>query len=277
MIDLHAHSRASDGTTAPADLVREARDAGVTVLGLTDHDTTGGWAEGAAALPSGLALVRGAEISCTREGISLHLLGYLFDPTHAALEDRMTQVRTSREHRAQRMVELLAADGLPVTWDQVRRVAGGTVGRPHIGQALVAAGLVDSLERAFTPEWIGTRGRYWVAKDEVDALEAIALVRAAGGVSVFAHAGAAGRGRIVGDHVIAEMAAAGLDGLEVDHPDHDPQMRAHLRGIAGDLGLVVTGSSDFHGSNKDVLLGANTTARDQYEALVTRATGVDVL
>ncbi|MDP9183096.1 MAG: PHP domain-containing protein [Actinomycetota bacterium] len=277
MIDLHAHSRASDGTLAPSDLVRAAHESGLTVLGLTDHDTTDGWEPAAAALPAGLTLVRGAEISCTRGGISLHLLGYLFDPTHPALEDRLTQVRISRESRAQRMVELLAADGVAVTWDQVHRNAGGTVGRPHVAQALAEAGVVDSLEAAFAPEWIGTHGRYWVAKDEIDALEAIALVRAAGGVSVFAHAGAAGRGRIVDDHVIAQMAAAGLDGLEVDHPDHDGEMRAHLRGVAADLSLLVTGSSDFHGSNKDVELGANSTAPDQYEALVTRATGVELL
>jgi len=277
VIDLHAHSAASDGTQPPASLMGAAAEAGLSVLALTDHDTTAGWDEAAAALPPGLSLVRGAEISCTREGISLHLLAYLFDPSHAPLAARLAQVRESRETRARRMVDLLAADGHPVTYEQVRRRAAGTVGRPHVGQALVEAGLVGSVDEAFSPEWIGTRGRYWAGKDEVDALEAIALVRDAGGVSVFAHAGASSRGRIVGDHVIAEMAAAGLDGLEVDHPDHDDAMRSHLRSVAVDTGLLVTGSSDFHGTNKGVKLGENVTAPDQYEALVARASGTEVL
>lgn len=277
MIDLHAHSSASDGTLSPAGLVRAAADAGLSVVALTDHDTTAGWEPAAAALPAGLSLVRGAEISCTRGGVSLHLLAYLFDPADPPLAARLAQVRDSRLLRARRMVDLLAADGHPVDYDQVRRIAAGTVGRPHVAQALMEAGLVSSVDEAFTPEWIGTRGRYWAGKDEVDALEAIALVRDAGGVSVFAHAGASSRGRIVGDHVIAEMAAAGLDGLEVDHPDHDGPMREHLRGVAAELGLLVTGSSDFHGTNKGIPLGQNVTAPDQYEALVARASGVEVL
>ncbi|HUR51976.1 MAG TPA: PHP domain-containing protein [Mycobacteriales bacterium] len=277
MIDLHAHSSASDGTMAPAELVTAARAAGLDVVALTDHDTTSGWDEAAEALPAGLSLVRGAELSCTREGISLHLLGYLFDPAYPPLAQRLAEIRDSRESRAQRMVELLVADGHPLTFDQVRRTARGTVGRPHVAQALIDAGLVRSIEEAFTPEWIGTRGRYWAPKLELDALEAVALVRAAGGVSVFAHAGAASRGRVVGDHVVEELAAAGLDGLEVDHPDHPAETRAHLGELARSLRLLVTGSSDFHGERKSVRLGANVTAEDQYEQLVGRAGGVEVL
>jgi predicted metal-dependent phosphoesterase TrpH len=277
VIDLHTHSSASDGTLPPAEVVRAAAETGLSVVALTDHDTTAGWAEAAEALPEGLALVRGAEISCTAGGISLHLLGYLFDPAHPPLADRLAGVRESRVSRADRMVDLLAADGHPVTHDQVRRIAGGTVGRPHVAQALIEAGLVATVEEAFTPEWIGTRGRYWAAKDELDVLEAIALVREAGGVTVFAHPAAAARGRTVGDHVVEQMAEAGLHGLEVDHVDHTPEARAHLRDLAGALGLVVTGSSDFHGANKSVALGANATARDQYEALVEQATGVEVM
>lgn len=273
MIDLHTHSSASDGTLSPAALVRSAAEAGLSAVGLTDHDTTAGWAEATDALPAGLTLLPGAEISCTRDGISLHLLAYLFDPSHAPLADRLAQVVQSRETRAQRMVALLAADGHDVTWEQVRRSAGGTVGRPHVAQALVGAGLVPSLQEAFTADWIGTRGRYWAAKDEVDALEAIALVRSAGGVTVFAHPGAAARGRVVGDHVVEEMAAAGLDGLEVDHPDHTPTERERLREVASGLGLLVTGSSDFHGSNKQAVLGQELTAAGVLDELVGRATG----
>ena len=277
MIDLHAHSSASDGTVPPAGVVRAAADAGLSVVALTDHDTTAGWEPAADALPAGLSLVRGAEISCTAEGISLHPLAYHFDPAHQPLVDRLAAVRQSRVSRADRMVDLLVADGHPVTHDQVRRIAGGTVGRPHVATALMESGLVGSVEEAFTPEWIGTRGRYWAAKEEIDVLEAIGLVRDAGGVTVFAHPSASARGRTVGDHVIEEMVAAGLHGLEVDHVDHTPEARAHLRGVAASLGLLVTGSSDFHGTNKTVALGANVTAPSQYEALVEQATGVEVL
>ena len=277
VIDLHAHSTASDGTTPPAVLVREAQEAGLEVVALTDHDTTGGWADAEAALPDGLRLVRGAELSCTSEGISLHLLAYLFDSEVEPLRTRMAELVASRANRAQRMVALLEADGVPVTWEQVSALTEGTVGRPHIAQALVQSGLIDTVADAFTPAWIGTYGRYWGAKLELDAAEAVGLVRDAGGVAVFAHPGAAARGRTVSDAAIADLAAAGLTGLEVDHPDHTDATRGHLRGLAGDLGLVVTGASDFHGANKTVRLGAFTTAPDAYDDLVGRATGVEVL
>ena len=276
-IDLHTHSSASDGTTSPAALVREAAAAGLDAVALTDHDTTEGWEAAAAALPAGLRLVRGAEISCSRQGISLHLLGYLFDPDEPALAGQLEALRQSRVSRAERMVELLVEDGHPVSWEQVREFADGTVGRPHVARALMESGLVASIEEAFTPDWIGTRGRYWAGKHELDVIEAMRLVHDAGGVTVFAHPGADARGRTVGDDVIEEMAAAGLGGLEVDHVDHTPQTRARLRAMAAALGLFVTGSSDFHGSNKQVRLGEHTTAPDVLDELAGRATGVAVL
>jgi len=276
-IDLHTHSTASDGTTPPARLVAEARAAGLDVLALTDHDTTAGWAEAADALPAGLSLVRGAEISCTAGGISLHLLAYLFDPDEPAFADRRQGLRRSRLARAERMVGLLADDGHPVSWDQVQELAGGTVGRPHVAQALIDAGLVRSVEEAFTAEWIGTRGRYWVGKDDLEVLDAIRLVAGAGGVSVFAHPSASKRGRTVGDDVIVAMAEAGLAGLEVDHVDHDEDARRHLRGLAADLGLLVTGSSDFHGTNKAIPLARYVTDEASYDDLVSRATGLPVV
>ena len=276
-IDLHTHSTASDGTTPPARLVAEARAAGLDVLALTDHDTTAGWAEAADALPAGLSLVRGAEISCTAGGISLHLLAYLFDPDEPAFADRRHELRRSRLARAERMVGLLADDGHPVSWDQVQELAGGTVGRPHVAQALIDAGLVRSVEEAFTAEWIGTRGRYWVGKDDLEVLDAIRLVAGAGGVSVFAHPSASKRGRTVGDDVIVAMAEAGLAGLEVDHVDHDEDARRHLRGLAADLGLLVTGSSDFHGTNKAIPLARYVTDEASYDDLVSRATELPVV
>jgi predicted metal-dependent phosphoesterase TrpH len=276
-IDLHTHSTASDGTTPPEELVRAARQAGLDVVALTDHDTTDGWAPAAAALPDGLRLVRGAEISCSRDGISLHLLAYLFDPDDEPLADQLQVLRDSRVSRAQRMVELLARDGHPVSWQQVREDAGGTVGRPHVARALISAGLVGSIEEAFTPEWIGTRGRYWVGKHELDVLDAMRLVHAAGGVTVFAHPGADARGRTVGDDVIEQMAEAGLGGLEVDHADHPPETRDRLRSLASRLGLLVTGSSDFHGTNKQIRLGQNVTSPAVLDEIAARATGVEVL
>lgn len=276
-IDLHTHSTASDGTTPPDVLVREAAEVGLDVVALTDHDTTGGWDRAADARPAGLRLVRGAEISCRAEGISLHLLGYLFDPSYAPLADRLAEVRDSRDGRARRMVDLLAADGHPVTWEQVSGLADGTVGRPHVAGALIQSGLVSSIEEAFTPEWIGTRGRYWAPKVDLDVLEAIGLVRDAGGVTVFAHPSASSRGRTVSDDVIRDMAAAGLDGLEVDHVDHSADAREHLRLLAAELDLLTTGSSDYHGTNKAIALGANLTDESVLEQLAVRATGVCVL
>ncbi len=274
VIDLHTHSTASDGTTPPEVLVREAREQGLDVVALTDHDTTAGWSAAEQALPDGLALVRGAEVSCVRDGISLHLLAYLFDPQEPALAEALRALRESRVGRAERMARLLEADGTGVTWARVQELAGGTVGRPHVAQALVEQGHVADVSAAFTPEWIGTGGRYYVSKLELDVLDAVRLVVGAGGVAVFAHPCATARGRTVSDAVIAEMAAAGLVGLEVDHVDHDDAARAHLTGLAADLGLLTTGSSDFHGANKSVRLAESTTSEASYEALLDAVSGV---
>jgi predicted metal-dependent phosphoesterase TrpH len=276
-IDLHTHSTASDGTTPPAALVREARDAGLDVVALTDHDTTAGWDAAANALPRGMSLVRGAEISCVRDGISLHLLAYLFDPAEPGFAAARRALRDSRVGRAERMVALLRDDGVDVTWEQVQDLAGGTVGRPHVARALMAAGLVGSVDEAFTPDWIGHGGRYYARKLELDVLDAIAMVTAAGGVSVFAHPAANKRGRTVGEDVVREMAAAGLAGLEVDHLDHDEDERAGLRALAAELDLLTTGSSDFHGEHKVNRLGACTTSEASYSQIVERAGGVGVV
>ncbi len=229
-----------------------------------------------AGLPAGLALVGGAEISCVSDGISLHLLAYLFDPAEPVFAAARRELRGSRRTRAERMVASLAAAGTGVTWQQVQDLAAGTVGRPHVAQALLDRGLVPTLADAFTPEWIGTGGRHWAGKLELDVAHAVRLVAAAGGVTVFAHPGAAARGRTVPDQLYADLAAVGLAGLEIDHVDHDLATRERLRRLAGELGLLVTGSSDFHGGNKAVGLGAHTTSEVAYEQLVTRATGAAV-
>ncbi|MCX4474508.1 hypothetical protein C5N14_15335 [Micromonospora sp. MW-13] len=276
-IDLHTHSTASDGTLTPAELVRAAADAGLDVLAITDHDTTSGWAPAVAALPPALTLIRGAEISCRWHGaepaVALHLLAYLFDPDHPELVAELARVRAAREVRGQRIVELLRADGVEVSWPEILAgAAGGTVGRPHIAQALIRAGLVATTTEAFGPGWLGER--YRLPKADIDVFRAVRLVRAAGGVPVFAHPKASRRGRVVPDELVAELAAAGLAGLEADHEDHSPAERAHVRSLAAELGLFVTGSSDFHGTHKTVRLGAFTTAVEAYERLLAEAGGV---
>ncbi|MFD8297949.1 PHP domain-containing protein [Streptomyces bauhiniae] len=273
-IDLHCHSTASDGTDTPAELMRAASGAGLDVVALTDHDTTRGYAEALAALPEGLTLVTGAELSCRIDGVSLHLLAYLFDPEEPALLAERELVRDDRVPRAHAMIAKLNALGVPVTWEQVERIAaGGTVGRPHLASALVELGVVPTVSDAFTPEWLADGGRAFVDKHETDPLEAIRLVKSAGGVTVLAHPAAAKRGRTVSPEAIAAMAAAGLDGLEADHTEHDQDTRTRLRGLAEDLDLLVTGSSDYHGTRKTVALGENTTDPEVYGEIIRRATG----
>ncbi|MYS79318.1 PHP domain-containing protein [Embleya scabrispora] len=274
-IDLHTHSTASDGTDTPAELVVKARAAGLDVVAITDHDTTAGWTAAAEALPHGLTLVRGAEISCVAEdGISLHMLGYLFDPTEPEFARARELARTDRVRRAEAMVERCRELGAPITWDRVREIAGeGAVGRPHVATALVEAGVVADVSGAFTAEWLADGGRAFVKKYEIHAVDAVRLIGAAGGVAVFAHPGAVKRGRTVTDATIAELAEAGLAGIEVDHMDHDDAMRAHLRGLAGDLRLITTGSSDYHGTRKTIDLGENTTDPESYGAIAELATG----
>ncbi|MEV7733688.1 PHP domain-containing protein [Streptomyces sp. NPDC088921] len=273
-IDLHCHSTASDGTDTPAELVRNAAAAGLDVVALTDHDTTRGYGAAIAALPVGLTLVTGAELSCRIGGVSMHLLAYLFDPEEPALLAERELVRDDRVPRARGMVARLQELGVPVTWEQVARIAGdGSVGRPHVATALVELGVVASVDDAFTGDWLADGGRAYVEKHETDPFEAIRLVKGAGGVTVFAHPGASKRGHTVPESAIAEMAAAGLDGIEVDHMDHDEDTRVRLRGLAKDLGLLTTGSSDYHGSRKTVALGEYTTDPEVYGEITRRATG----
>jgi predicted metal-dependent phosphoesterase TrpH len=277
-IDLHAHSAASDGSEPPAGVVRRAAAAGLDVVALTDHDTVAGWDDAIAALPDALTLVPGAEISAsvsdstTGRRISLHVLAYLFDPAHAGLAAELATSRDDRATRARRIVDRLAELGAPVTYADVAAIAGDApVGRPHIARALAAAGVVADPAAAFSPEWIGSGGRAWVGKQAIDPVTVVRLVAAAGGVTVLAHPGAARRGPVVGDDVVAELAAAGLSGVEVDHPDHDGPTRRRLRGLAGELGLLVTGASDDHGTLTGHRLGAETTDPSSYEALIAAA------
>lgn len=259
-IDLHTHSTASDGTETPAEVVASAARAGLDVVALTDHDTTAGWSEAEqAAAVHGIALVRGTEVSARARGVSVHLLSYLQDPAHPALVAELERTRTAREGRARAMVDLIAADH-PLTWDGVlaHTSPGTVVGRPHIADALVRLGVVASRDAAFA-ELLRSDGPYHVPHYAPSAVAAVRAVRAAGGVPVFAHPGADGRGRVVPDDVFDELADAGLAGLEVHHRDHTPAQRERLTVIAERLGLLVTGSSDYHGAGKTNRLGENLT------------------
>ncbi len=278
IVDLHTHSKASDGTESPADLIGSAAAAGLDVVALTDHDTTRGWAEATRAqsqLARPLRLVLGAEISCVYDDVSLHLLAYLFDPRHQALAAEMDAALDDRVPRAKAIVAKLAGAGHPVTWDLVMEQVGegSTVGRPHIADALVAAGVVRDRSAAFD-SLLHDGSEFFVGHYYVEVLEAIRLVRAAGGVPVFAHPAATKRGRTVGDAAIAAMAGSGLAGLEVDHRDNSPEAREHLRGLAGELGLLVTGASDYHGAGKENRLGEHTTDPTVLDALLSQAGGV---
>ncbi|HZG03461.1 MAG TPA: PHP domain-containing protein [Streptomyces sp.] len=273
-IDLHTHSTASDGTDTPAELVRAAAAAGLDVVALTDHDTVAGHAEAAGALPEGLTLVPGAELSCRLDGVSLHMLAYLFDPDEPELARERELVRDDRVPRARAMVARLRELGVPITWERVAEIAGeGAVGRPHIATAMVELGVVKTVSDAFTAEWIANDGRAYVEKHELDPFTAIRLVKGAGGVAVLAHPLAVKRGRCVPESAIADLAAAGLDGVEVDHMDHDAATRDRLRGIARDLGLLTTGSSDYHGTRKTCRLGEHTTDPDVWAEIAARGSG----
>lgn len=281
MIDLHLHSNASDGTDDPGDVVRLAAAAGVTTLALTDHDTTAGWAEAAAAVPGGVRLVRGAEFSTEapdgRGGrVPAHLLGYLFDPAHPAVVADQDRLRGERLRRIRVMTERLRAAGYDIDPEAIAGRTGAPLGRPHIGQALLDVGTVGSVGEAFRT-FLAKDGPYYEPKLDTPIDEAIATIRAAGGVAVWAHPWARTRGDVIEESVIAEMAGLGLAGIEVDHRDHTPADRDRLRGLAGELDLVVTGSSDYHGTRKDIPIAAETTAPDQLDALLHRATGAEVI
>ncbi|MDQ2797386.1 MAG: PHP domain-containing protein [Actinomycetota bacterium] len=279
-IDLHTHSTASDGTESPAELVRTAVSAGLDVLAVTDHDTTAGWDVAFEARPPGLTIVPGVEFSCVHHDgdgrrISLHLLAYLVDRDDPAITAEWARLQDSRRVRGRTMVERLVADGYPITWQQVSDLAaGGSVGRPHIGRALVNVGVVPDVSTAFT-QLLSSRQPYYVHKADTDVFDAIALIVGARGLPVFAHPLARRRGPVVTDETIAAMAQAGMVGIEVHHPDHDAEDTAHAAHLAADLGLLGTGSSDYHGTNKPTPIGARLTDPEVYEALVSLPAAVD--
>nr|WP_269809685.1 PHP domain-containing protein [Kineosporia rhizophila] len=272
-IDLHVHSSASDGTDTPAGVMEAAAAAGLDVVALTDHDTTAGIpAAGEVARRLGLTLLPGAEISCQMRGIGVHMLAYLHDPADPALLAEQEQTKADRLTRAERMVRRLSKD-FAITWADVQRQCepDAAVGRPHIADALIEAGAVATRDEAFATVLNG-RSPYYLPYHAPEAELIVRLVRAAGGVPVMAHPRAGKRGWLVSDQDIADLAEAGLVGLEVDHRDHEEPDKAVLRGLAAELGLLTTGSSDYHGTGKVNRIAENTTAPEVLEKIIALGT-----
>jgi predicted metal-dependent phosphoesterase TrpH len=273
-IDLHTHSDRSDGTTTPRELVMAARDAGLDVVALTDHDTAEGWAEAmVTAEQCGITLVPGMEISCKAGSHGVHLLAYLCDPAYPPLVEALTAILDGRDQRMPRICERLREHGVDIHEADVVRVAGSAaaLGRPHVADTLVTLGVVADRSEAFDRFLSPGRPAY-VRRYAPPVEDMIGLVAEAGGVTVLAHPwGRGGRDRL-GEQELRRLHDGGLLGVEVDHQDHSPALRDELRALAGSLGLVVTGSSDYHGDGKVAHdLGCNLTAPDELDRLLDAA------
>ncbi|NCX09333.1 MAG: PHP domain-containing protein [Actinobacteria bacterium] len=273
MIDLHTHTNFSDGTDSPAQLINKALAAGISVIGLTDHDSVSGWQEATAALRPGISLVPGAEISCqTLDGISVHILGLLFDSQNVELMKTMEETRMNRHGRMAKIIARINEAGIDITMDDVleQLADGATLGRPHLADALVKKGVVASRDEAFT-QMLHNKSKYYVSHYSPTPEVAIKLIKDAGGVSVIAHPMASHRGRTISSETFGSLIKAGLDGIEVDHRDHSPEEKNQLIELARDNNLVMTGASDYHGNGKLNLLGEYTTLPHEWERLEAKA------
>jgi predicted metal-dependent phosphoesterase TrpH len=273
MIDLHAHTTCSDGMDSPMTLVKKAASAGITVLGVTDHDSTLGWQEASESLHGNLKLALGAEVSClTEDKISVHMLGLLFDGQNQSLQQLLSDSRDTRIPRMKKMIENLQGAGLAITLADVEAATpeGATVGRPHLADALVARKIVQSRDEAFA-ELLHNDSPYYVSHFAPTPEDSIRAIRAAGGVAVIAHPFASRRGETLSTDSFASLVAAGLNGIEVFHRDQSEDERNQLIEIATSLNLVITGSSDYHGAGKLNQLGENTTSPAEWERLEAMA------
>lgn len=272
--DLHTHSSVSDGTEPPGRLVEAAAAAGLGTVALTDHDSTAGWSDATeSARAVGITLIPGMEFS-TRLGYrSIHLLAYLFDPSNDDLVTEMARIREARLVRAERIVRNLSRD-YALTWADVvaQTTDGATIGRPHIADALVARGHVPTRSEAFASILHPSRG-YFLPHYAPEPLDAVRLVVAAGGVPVIAHPATRGAGLVVSEDDVAELVRAGLAGLEIDHRENTPAGKQEIARLARRYDLILTGSSDYHGTGKPNRLGENTTADEAVDAIIERGTG----
>ena len=270
--DLHTHSTCSDGTNTIAENVALAQERGLAGIAITDHDTTDGYDEAAAAAEgTDLEIVTGIEFSAEYDGASLHVLAYWVDPSHQGLRDELQRLHDTRFRRGELMVERLQQLGYDLSFERVRAIAGDDlIARPHVAQAMVEAGIVQTEKQAFD-EYISDDGPAYVPKHALDPVDALALIRDAGGVCVLAHPGMWKGSGSVPDELIERMAEGGMVGLEVDHPDHDDEQRARYRAMAERLDLVPTGASDCHGARYGYRLGCDTTPAEAYGELRRRA------
>ena len=273
MIDLHTHSNFSDGTDSPTVLLNKAMAAGLTTIALTDHDTVAGWDEAISHLRPGLSLVLGSEISCqTEDGISVHMLGLLFDPLNIELTEMLAKTRENRIGRMEKIVARLNAANYEITLEEVYEQLsdGATLGRPHLADALVAKGYKKSRDEVFA-DILHNGSPYYVAHYSPTPEVAIATIKAAGGVAVIAHPMSSLRDRVVSPASFASYVSAGLDGIEVDHRDHTAENRELLSGIVKEFDLVRTGSSDYHGNGKLNQLAEFQTDPGEFEKLEAKA------
>jgi len=273
VIDLHTHTSYSDGTDTPAQLINKALAAGISIIGLTDHDSISGWQEATDALRTGISLVPGAEISCqTPDGISVHILGLLFDSNNSELMNTLEKTRENRHSRMEKIIARINEAGIDITMDDVLEQLsdGATLGRPHLADALVKKGIVASRDEAFT-QMLHNNSKYYVSHYSPTPETAIKLIKAAGGVSVIAHPMASHRGRTISLDTFGSIIQAGLDGIEVDHRDHSPDEKLQLIKLANESNLVMTGASDYHGNGKLNTLGEYTTRPEQWEKLESRS------
>ena len=249
-VDLHAHTTFSDGVLSPEDLVARAVDKHLAALAVTDHDTVEAIPRARAAAGAVLQLVPGIEMSTAFEGADLHILGYYVDPEHDPLRERLLGFQEERRRRALAIVERLRTLGLVVDLDDVLELAGpGVIGRPHVAEAMVRAGLVTDFDEAFE-RYLGAQAPAYVPRPAFSPAEAIRLIHAADGVSVLAHPGSQ-----MPDGVIERLRDAGLRGIEVWHPQHGGATVRRYQALAQRLGLLTTGGSDFHGEHRSVDLG----------------------
>ena len=273
MIDLHTHSLASDGTDKPGELVNKALASGLTKIALTDHDTLASWNEAINYLRPGLDLILGSEISCqTEDGISVHMLGLLFDPENQALLNMLEQTRDNRVGRMEKIIARLNEAGIEISMAEVMaQVAdGATLGRPHLADALIAKKFVKDREEAFS-ELLHNNSKYYISHYSPTPEVVIKQIKQAGGVAVIAHPLASLRGRTITVESFQSMVEAGLDGIEVSHRDHTVEQQELLSEIVKEFDLVATGSSDYHGNGKLNQLGEFTTSELAFETLEAKA------
>jgi 3',5'-nucleoside bisphosphate phosphatase len=273
-IDLHTHSSVSDGTETPTELIEASVAEGLSAVAITDHDSTAGWDEAfAAAAGTGLLVVPGMELSTNYGPASVHMLAYLFDPANPRLVAETAKIRDGRMHRAERIVERISKD-YGITWADVlaQSVDGGTIGRPHIADALVAHGDVPDRSAAFQTilHW---RSGYYEKYYAPSPLDGVRMIVAAGGVPVLAHPATHGRYRALEDAAIKQLKDAGLFGLEIHHRDNTEEGKVRLYELAKKFDLAVTGSSDYHGEGKPNRLAENTTEPAVLEKLLAAGTG----